>query len=216
MLGGVKRWLLAMLALFLPAPAPRAYDEPSRGEGEIGLRVAPVPPPQEAALLTPPPLRGLQKVSGRRASRTPPLRGGRPRLRRVEQRAGRRKRGKLPSVLDSGRFRGNVAGEVHGIMEDADDLDHLFRLGAIHDDVTTAPTVSCDVQGSNAGTEFITGDRAKDFRVGAEKCDGAEKSRLVNFSLPGSERIPCVCKDPGEILFRLATENDLPHCDDYG
>jgi hypothetical protein len=64
MLGRVKRWLLAMLA--------------RKG----GLRVAPVPPRKNAALLTRPALRGVLNLSGRRASRqsSTPLRG-------VEQRA---------------------------------------------------------------------------------------------------------------------------------
>jgi hypothetical protein len=53
MLGRVKRWLLAMLE----NPKPDF------------LRVAPVPPRKSAALLTRPPLRGVLKLSGRRASR---------------------------------------------------------------------------------------------------------------------------------------------------
>src|SRR6202453_2976731 len=92
MLGRVKRWLLAMLTLPRTQCSPSGSSQAFCRECGTGLRVAPVPP-RRAALLTRPALRGVLEVSGRRASRKPPpYRAGSPRLRRVEQRAGRRKK----------------------------------------------------------------------------------------------------------------------------
>ena len=70
----VKRWVLAMLALLLTPPPksqPATLNTKSEQQGCAWLRSR-----RFAALLTRPPLRDLRKVSGRRASRPPPLRGG--------------------------------------------------------------------------------------------------------------------------------------------
>ena len=78
MLGRLKRWLLAMLALPHTQYSLCGQFQSFCRECGTGLRVAPVPP-RRAALLTRPALRGVLEVSGRRASRkSPPF--GRVRL----------------------------------------------------------------------------------------------------------------------------------------
>src|SRR5271168_354494 len=70
--------------------------------------------------------------------------------------AGRRGLGKL------GGFWRNVSGQIHGVMENARDLDDLSRCSAIHDEMSSSSAVACDVEAAEIGKDFV----ARDARRG--------------------------------------------------
>ena len=53
---------------------------------------------------------------------------------------------------DEGKgFWRNVSGQIHGVMENAHDLDDLSRCGAIHDEMPPSSAVACDVEAAETG-----------------------------------------------------------------
>jgi hypothetical protein len=48
-------------------------------------------------------------------------------------------------------FSRNVSGQIHGVMENAHDLDDLSRCGAIHDEMSPSSAVACDVEAAEIG-----------------------------------------------------------------
>ena len=50
-----------------------------------------------------------------------------------------------------GGFWRNVSGQIHGVMENAHDLDDLSRCSAIHDEMSPSSAVACDVEAAEIG-----------------------------------------------------------------
>src|SRR5271165_4482320 len=64
---------------------------------------------------------------------------------------------------DEGKgFWRNVSGQIHGVMENAHDLDDLSRCSAIHDEMSPSSAVACDVEAAEIGKDFV----ARDARRG--------------------------------------------------
>ena len=117
-----------------------------------------------------------------------------------------------PAGRNKGLFKvwRNMARQIHCVVENADDLDHLAGCRAIHDEMPPAPTFARDMERPKVGENFITGDAAEHVGASFERRERFGKRGSVNVKLPLAEFVFGVFQDAGEILFSLITKANPP------
>jgi len=119
-------------------------------------------------------------------------------------------RGRPPALsVDIG---GNVPREIHGVMEDADDLNHVIGGCSIHDHVPAAATAPSDVERTKPRPQFVARDAPGRFRTVIKRADRGKDRGFVDLSLTRAENVESVGEDTDEILFGLSAEDYAPWC----
>jgi len=108
------------------------------------------------------------------------------------------------------KVRRNMTRQIHCIVQNANDLNHLPGCRAIHDEMPSAPTFARDMQRPKIGENFVTGDAAKHIGASFERRERFGKRDSVNLKLAVAEFVLGVFQDAGEILFSLITEANPP------
>ena len=100
--------------------------------------------------------------------------------------------------------------QIHCVVENANDLDHMAGCRAIHDEMPSAPPFARDMESPKVGENFITGGAAEKIGASFERRERVGKRGSVNLKLAFAEFVLGVFQDAGEILFSLITEANPP------
>ena len=92
----------------------------------------------------------------------------------------------------------NMTRQIHCVVQNADDLNHLPGCRAIHDEMTPAPTFARDMQRPKIGENFVTGDAPKHIGAGFERRERVGKRDSVNLKLAFAEFVLGVFQDAGK------------------
>jgi hypothetical protein len=92
-----------------------------------------------------------------------------------------------------------VLGQIHRVVENAHDFDHLTSGGAVHDEMPSAPAFAGDVQAAQAALDFIARGAALDVGSCMQRRQRLRQRRLINPDLPLAERIGGLAQDAGEV-----------------
>ena len=103
-----------------------------------------------------------------------------------------------------------MACQIHCVVENADNLNHMAGCRAIHDEMPPAPTFARDMERPKVGENFVTGDAAEQIGASFERRERFGKRGSVNLKLAFAEFVLGVFQDAGEILFSLITEANPP------
>jgi hypothetical protein len=99
----------------------------------------------------------------------------------------------------------DVPGQVHGVMENTHNLNHLPCPCAIHYEMPSASALARDVKAAEAGQDFVAGRASRHVRTGFERGNSIGERDLVNACLPRAEGVGGMFQDAEEVFFRLET-----------
>jgi hypothetical protein len=73
--------------------------------------------------------------------------------------------------------------QIHSVVENANDFDHMTGCRAIHDEMPSAPTFARDMESPKVGGNFITGDATEQFGASFDRRERFGKRDSVNLKL---------------------------------
>ena len=100
--------------------------------------------------------------------------------------------------------------QIHGVVKDADNFNHMAACSPIHDEMPPAATLPRNMKGSEVRENFIAGNAAENVGSSFQGGKGVKKRLAVNQALPFAKSVGCVFEDTNEILFRLGAEANPP------
>lgn len=95
-------------------------------------------------------------------------------------------------------------------MEDAHDFDRALRRDAIHEEVASAPTASCNVEGTKTRRDLVSGFGACNLRALGELANRLNQHVPIDARLSRSEILSRPFQDIRKIDFRGGAEADAP------
>ena len=103
-----------------------------------------------------------------------------------------------------------MARQVHCVMKNANNFDHLAADGAIYDEMTSPTALTRNVKAAEARENFVTGGASGHVRARVKRREGIDERDLLNRGLSFAEIIGGVFENTSEILFGLGAEANLP------
>lgn len=103
-----------------------------------------------------------------------------------------------------------MALKVHPVVEDAHDFDRALRSDAVHQEVASATTASCDVERAKTRRDFVPGFGARNLRTIGEFANRLNQNVSIDARLSRSEILSGPFQNIGEIDFRGSAEADAP------
>jgi hypothetical protein len=103
-----------------------------------------------------------------------------------------------------------MAGEVHGIVQNPRDFDHIRLRHTIDDKVSPSAPAARDVERAQARANLIAGDATRDVWAASKLHESLRENLLVHTSLERAEGFHGPLKYGLEILFGCLTESDSP------
>jgi hypothetical protein len=103
--------------------------------------------------------------------------------------------------------------EIHRVVENSEDLDHVFiavGANAKHDQMPALPARPGNVQRSDVGTEILASARARHARARRQRRDRPHQGHCVDAGLPGTEVLDGPDEDVLEVRFRGPSQADRP------
>ncbi len=103
--------------------------------------------------------------------------------------------------------------EIHRVVEDAEDLDHVFvavGASAKHDQVPALAARSGDMEGGDARAQVLPNAYTRDARARCQRRDCAHQSRCVGAGLPGTELLDGPDENVLEVRLGGPSQADRP------
>jgi hypothetical protein len=100
--------------------------------------------------------------------------------------------------------------QIHRVVKDSHDFDHMTLGRAIHDEMSPASAMPRDMKGSQVGTNFFPWNASRHVRTGIERGKRLQERRSVNVSLARTKRVLCIFENAREIFLSLGTKANPP------
>ena len=100
--------------------------------------------------------------------------------------------------------------QLHSIVENSNNLDHVAARGAVHDEMPSAAALAGDMERPKVRQNFITSDAPQHVGAVAERAESFKKRVSVNVGLTGAESLSGIFQDAGEIFLCLNTKANPP------
>jgi len=94
-----------------------------------------------------------------------------------------------------------VALKVHSVVEDAYDLDRSLWCDSVHQEVTSATTVSRDVERAKTRHDLVSSFRARDIGAVGKFADRLDKRVSIGTRLPSAKILGCPFEDICKVEF---------------
>ena len=112
-----------------------------------------------------------------------------------------------------------MALKIHCVVQDADDFDRRLGRYPVHEEVTSATSVSRNVERAQTRHDLISGLGAHDVGTFGKLADRLNERVAINSRLSGAEILGGPFEDIGKIELRGGAETNTPrlpgHGDDY-
>ena len=103
-----------------------------------------------------------------------------------------------------------MAAKVHPVVEDAHDFDRALGRDAIHEEVASAPTASCNVERAKTRRDFVPGFGACNLRTIGEFANRLNQHVPIDAGLSRPEIFSGPFQNIRKIDFRGSAETDAP------
>jgi hypothetical protein len=103
-----------------------------------------------------------------------------------------------------------MTGEVHGIVQDPHDFDHIRLRHTVEDEMPPAPPAARDVERPQTGENLVAGDAPRRLWACRKVCQRRDEDLPVCASLCRAEGLPGPLQNRPEILFSRPAEADSP------
>ncbi len=100
--------------------------------------------------------------------------------------------------------------KVHSVVQYSHDFDRCFWRHPVHQEVTSTPAVSRNVERAKTWHDLITGFRAQNFWAIGKFANRLNKRSLVDACLSRTEILGGPSYDVRKIEFRSSAEADAP------
>lgn len=120
----------------------------------------------------------------------------------------------LFATLVGGRW--NVALKVHAVVQDTDDLDRPFGCNLVHQEVTSATSMSCDVERAKAPHDLVAGPGPRNVRTVQKIGDRPNECVPIGSRLSRAEILSGPFQDIRKIELRGCAETNAPFLPGHG
>ena len=103
-----------------------------------------------------------------------------------------------------------MAPKVHPVVKDAHDFDRALWRCAVHDEVASAPTVSCNVERTDTRQDIVPDFGARNVRAIGEFANRSNQYVTINPRLSQPKILGGPFQNIGEIDFCGGAEADTP------
>lgn len=100
--------------------------------------------------------------------------------------------------------------KVHSVVQDADNLDGRFGCNSVHQEVTSATSVSRDVERVKTPHDLVAGPRPRNVRTVRKFGDRLNERVPINSRLSGAEILSAPFQDVRKIELCGSAETDAP------
>src|SRR5271157_359671 len=100
--------------------------------------------------------------------------------------------------------------QLHSVVENSYNLDHVAMRGPVHDEMPPASALARNVKGSKIGQDFVTSGASKHIWAVTERGKRLKNRGSVDVSLSRAESVSCIFQDAGEIFLGLSTKANPP------
>lgn len=94
-----------------------------------------------------------------------------------------------------------MPGEIHGVVQNAHDLDFSGLRGAKQDEVPSPPVLAGDMKAHQVRGDVVAAPNAGLVWSGFKRCERLDQGPAIGLGLAGAEPLEAPVQDVGEVPF---------------